>query len=636
MQSIFPDPLRPQVEQIEESQPQKWQEIQINPEWNWSTQKTAFRLNGFGSLYYFARYVLNLNRLTPHLHGYMAQELEQESLHLVMEIPRGHFKTSIATIAGSMWWALPFLEEDEKAMIELGYGAEWIRWMKYVHNAHTRTLLCSEIGKNIKDLGEQIDGQYQKNDVFRLVYSEIIPKAFNDNWNKETKTHVRCGEMDAGFHGEGTYDLIGAGSAMQMRHYIRIIEDDLFGEEAKKSETVAADLYSWHQKIPGLFEAIPGQPDKLGDQLVIGNRWSKKDLNQRIRDDNTLDFWRFITHDAEGGCCELHPTHGKPIFPEEFSMKKLANIKVIEGPYNYSCHYRNNPTDEDAVRFSRKWLRHFSESIWEEKEDERVSPLTIANYQQLPSTMKRMTHGELDDYLERGTPQQPLRLRKALRHEVEEGETIEDVRVAELDRVAIIDPNHSGENGRSRNAIVVLGFYNRPKERRRIYLLDCWAEDSLHEKWINAAVGTSKDARGLCLKWKVHHLYGEFDAGGQKGWQFLFKEKVAQLYQSGDHCFSVRSLKTDRSANGMHNRIVGMEAIYEEGFFWVPRRGHGVDLFLEEYSEYPNGKFTDTLSTLGYAPQTWSAGSRAGARDFVDSENRKRKATVVNIGQAGY
>jgi len=637
VQSIFSDPLRPQVELIEESQPEKWTEIEIDEEWPWNTKKIAIRLNGFGSLFYFSKIILAHTRLSPNLHGYMCRQLEREELRLVMEIPRSHFKSTCATISGSMWWALPFLEEDEQAMLELGYGAEWIRWMKYVHNAHTRTLICSEIGKNVKDLGDQIDQQYQKNSVFRLVYPEIIPKSFSKGWNESTKTHVRCGDSE-GYHGEGTYDLIGAGSALQSRHYKRIIEDDLVGEDAIKSDVVMNATYEWHQKMPGMFEAIPDQPDKLGDQLVIGNRWSKKDVNQLIRDNNTLNAWDFITHDAEGGCCDLHPVHGQPIFPEEYSMKKLAFIKVEEGAYNYSCQYRNNPVDPEAVRFNSKWLRHFSESVWEDREDEKVSPLTVANYAQLPRDIRRMSLGQLDDYLDGqdAHAQTPMRMKKAIRHEVEDGETIEDVRVADLDRVAIIDPNHSGDNGRSRNAIVVLGFYNRPKEPRRIYLLDCWAEDSLHERWIDAAVGSRRDHRGLCLKWKVHYLYGEFDAGGQKGWQFYFKDKVSELYRNGDHSFGVRTLKTDRSANGMHNRIIGMESIYENGWLWVSRRGHGVNLFLEEYTEYPNGKFTDLLSTIGYAPQTWSAGSRAGARSFVDEENRKRKAVSVNIGQAGY
>ena len=39
----------------------------------------------------------------------------------------------------------------------------------------------------------------------------------------------------------------------------------------------------------------------------------------------------------------------------------------------------------------------------------------------------------------------------------------------------ILDPNHSGEGGRSRHAIVVLGMYNAPKKPIRLYLLAVWA-----------------------------------------------------------------------------------------------------------------------------------------------------------------
>ena len=119
------------VEKIAEAykllQPQRWKTIAIEPDWKPETKKAALRLNGLGSLFYFNKTILNHNRLSPGLHGYMCSELESASLRLAMEIPRDHFKTTVASVGAPMWWALPFNDQDEELMRRLGYGDEWMR-----------------------------------------------------------------------------------------------------------------------------------------------------------------------------------------------------------------------------------------------------------------------------------------------------------------------------------------------------------------------------------------------------------------------------------------------------------------------------------------------------------------------------
>src|ERR1700689_4842151 len=95
--------------------------------------KDICRINALGSLFFFASHVLHKTRLSgsrPFLHQRMCTSLEREDLHLVLEMPMGHFKTTVGTEALSMWWALPFTARDEFMMRELGYDDQWIAWMK--------------------------------------------------------------------------------------------------------------------------------------------------------------------------------------------------------------------------------------------------------------------------------------------------------------------------------------------------------------------------------------------------------------------------------------------------------------------------------------------------------------------------
>ena len=221
----------------------------------------AARLNGFGSLFYFSRYILGHNRLSAGLHGYMAQELEMDSLRLAMEIPRDCFKTTIASVSAPIWWALPFNDDDEAAMRKLGYGDAWIRWMRRAHNSSTRTLIASEIIDNAIKIGTRISGHYQSNFIFRNTYPEIIPRTSEeirgtgkkkDKWNAKSMTHNR---VDGIFHGEGTFNFIGVKGALQSTHYERQVIDDPVGEKAIKSDLVMVDTCEWIRKLAGAFDS---------------------------------------------------------------------------------------------------------------------------------------------------------------------------------------------------------------------------------------------------------------------------------------------------------------------------------------------------------------------------------------------
>lgn len=621
----LPSGLESVAEQIQEqnSLSQRWKEIPITSAMSDEAKRCAFRLNSFGSLFFFSKFILNHNLLSPNLHGYMCRELECEILRLALEVPRAHYKTTIASISAPMWWGLPFSYQDEELMRMLGYGDAWIRWMYKAHFTSTRTLIASEVISNARKIGAKISGHYESNGLFRYLFPEILPKR-SDKWNQDSMTHNR---LDGVYHGEGTYDFLGVKGALQSRHYPRQVIDDPVGEKAIKSDQVMEGTIDWIRKLPGAFDSVQDNADALSDQLFVGNRWSNRDVGAWLR--KNLPDMRFVTHDAEGGCCGLHPA-GQPIFPEQFTMEKLRELKQIYGSYNYSCQMRNNPIDPEAVRFKRSWLKWYSNNPWKEPESPRAR---IVNWQQLSYEARKELGGDNTEDAAESQGAMPKRLLMAMTHEVTNGEPIEDVKASDLDRFCLIDPNHSGEQGRARNAILVYGIYNRPPAQRRIYLLDCWAKASSHEEWIEKIIGTQQGARGLAVKWKVHYIYGEFKAAGQVGWQFYFNERRKNMTMH-DGLFSIRSMKVDRSPNAKHNRIIGMESIYENGFFWV--RKTGCETFLEEYEEYPNGTTIDLLDLAGYMPQTWGAGSRSTTQDFMVEEIKKRNRIIAMVGPAGY
>jgi hypothetical protein len=557
----------------------KWKHLPWNKDQSPRSQKVALRLNALADPYFLGKVILGQTRIVQHLHGKWLDRLSDPNLHLVLESPRDHMKTTCGTFILPIWWALPFENREEDWMRELGYGDEWIRYMKRIHSRNLRILIAVETEPNAVKIGYRFDTAYEKNALFREVFSDLIPKP-GAVWNQLIKTHNRTGQSS----GEGTFNFIGVGTALQSNHMDRAIEDDLFGENAQYSQSERERTIEWHQKLPGAFDTDTSSETGMNLELVIGNRWCIGDLNDHIRRNDPL--FKFETHSAEGGCCPDHPA-GEPIFPEEFSMERLQALRVRFGARFYSSHYLNNPISEETCDFRKDWLRRYRPYIKEVgfKSD---------------GTALKQTWIEV---LPRG-----------------KDDIVEDFRVADLERVLILDPNHGGERGRARHAAIVAGWRKR-NGIKEVYLLDCWAKAVSHE--------TMKgQVAAMAARWRVQKFLVEVVAG-QDGWLAYFDRT---LPEKSPGCI-VSGLPKERSAGAKERRILSMSPYYERGQVFVPVRG--AEAFIEEYEYYPNGTTVDLLDCMGYlfsVVETQSVDAGAWKYQAEREMERRRRS----IGRAGY
>lgn len=542
------------------------------------------RLNALGSLYFFEKFVLQRNRLTEHLHKPICETLERQNVNFLLELPRDHFKTSCVTEGLPIWWSLPFDERDEAAMRELGYGDEWIRWMRWAHNPGIRILTISETMPNAARMGRRIDKHFESNDRFRELFPEILPTE-KSVWNSESKSVT-----NSVFHsnGEGTFDYLGVGGALQSRHYERMIEDDIVGKAGAKSDIIIEDTIEYHKLVEGAFDG----PERT--QIVVGNRWSPFDLNGWIRD-NDPDFI-IESHSALGGCCDMHPS-GVPIFPEEFTIERLERIRRVQGPLIFSHQYLNQPMMAEEIVFNKDWLRFYA---------------------------PRQKSGGSDADGNRAM---------FLTHEVKDGEVVGDVSAKTLERIMIVDPNHAGSSGRARHAIVVMGYHSgrgrmpikfsneETVDPDRIYLLDVWAASMSYEDLL-ANIWKMAD------KWQMREFWLETVAAQKYLKAYIeYRNKIEKRY------LRVRELKTERTKNAKWDRIDALAPAFEQGRFYVRR---DQSAFLDEYYRYTHSTRypVDVLDCLGYGLQ---AIEPIQARDLAEKQQaRKEKVMAARRNVAGY
>lgn len=503
-----------------------------------------FRLNSLGSLYYFIKIPLKRKRLTDHLHLPWCRSLEREHIKDVYELPRDHFKSTICSEGYPIWRVLPFSDRDEADFRKLGYGDEFIRFMRRIHRQDSRNLLVAENITNAAKLGSRITWHYESNAMFRVLFPEIIPDS-SCTWTAYS-LHQKL-KPGMGSHGEGTFDFLGVGGALQSRHYDGIcIQDDLVGRKAIESISIMEKTIEYHRLLPGAFEN-PDDDTHENDEFVVGNRWGYTDLSAHVREHET--WFNVVNHGALGGCCPQHPAD-TPIFPEEFSFEKLLRLKQRLGTYHFSCQFLNNPAAPENADFRAEWLNYYS--------------------------LRTDDLGHL-----------------WIQHEVKDGKVIPDMKI---DRLAIgmtADPNHSGNAGlgRCRHAIPVVGI----TPNNDWYLLDYFAEGSSYDKFYAKLYE-------LAAKWKLRKLGLETIAS-----QRYIKHHIETMNRLTGRSLRIVELKgevegpdgelTRRKEWRIRNVLA---PVFENCKLWVQRKHQD---FIGEYTTFPRGKYVDLLDAMAYIPQ---------------------------------
>lgn len=276
------------------------------------------------SLYFLVKAVLGFHKLTPHLHQDFCLMLQDLStLRKLVLMPRGHYKTTCGSIGFIIW----LLIQDKIEPIGLP-GRE------------ARILLAKENATLAEKDLSAIEGIFDNNELFRLVFADLIPDPIKrKRWNQEEMLINRESSWP-----EATIETIGVGGAKQGTHYDVIIYDDIIGDKAKDSETIMDGTVEWFTYSESLFISL-----SKGISNVLGTRWSKRDVYQHILDKDSR-FVPYVRSAIEDG---------KPIFPEEFSLD-IFDAMMKRNSAHYLSQYCNNPTDPSKCDFKEQWLRRYS------------------------------------------------------------------------------------------------------------------------------------------------------------------------------------------------------------------------------------------------------------------------------------
>lgn len=278
-----------------------------------ATQKQAIRDECLNNLYFMAKGILGYDACREHVVGPLADFISYEDKKIRLSLmPRGHLKTTIATIADSVRITC----KDPK---------------------NNNVLVVNEIHDNAVDIVSEILGHFENNALIQELFPECIPDKFSGpgvKWSagRGASLPQRAGRKDPSFLAAGI------NTAVTSKHFNHLKLDDLAGFEANASPAAMAYAIRWVNNV---------QPLTMGmDETIIdfvGTRWSLNDLYSYIISlfgGNIAVFRRGMTE------------NGKPIWPEKFSENTIEQLKKT--PDVYYAQYENDPLSEASTDFDTK------------------------------------------------------------------------------------------------------------------------------------------------------------------------------------------------------------------------------------------------------------------------------------------
>jgi hypothetical protein len=283
-------------------------------------------------LFFLTTAILGYNKLSPNLHGHMCKWLEATDNKQFREIlmPRGHFKSTVLTIADSIRIALPDDAGD----------APWPRCL----GTNARVLIGHETHEAASRFLVSITSHFVSNPILMGLFPECVPDPRKNRVNRNELELPRTEIWS-----EPTFDTMGVGGRGQGRHYNYLKLDDLFGDKARDSAAERESTYTWFDNVQSYFSSF--NEDHLD---LIGTRWGFDDLYSHAHGMYGDLLIKYIR-----SCEEPDPDRpGKvtPIFPEMFPTEKLQILKKNQKVW--LAQYVNNPS-AGAGAFEEGWKRWF-------------------------------------------------------------------------------------------------------------------------------------------------------------------------------------------------------------------------------------------------------------------------------------
>lgn len=258
-------------------------------------------------------------------------------------LPRGTFKTSIATVAFPIWILLQNDPPIPGTSDRRGWDPPYSFNGKMGYDQ--RILIGSEVDAHAIRFVDNIKDHITRNEEIHELYGNLCPeKRAEGLWTKQ-RSNVTW-RMDYR-HKEANLTTTSLDSAVNSGHFDFAIIDDLISEKQVTNKEQIDQTINWYKRLMPLMKCP--HPTVV---IFIGTRWDDKDLYGHFQEDEAeLGKWIIYRESAERDEEEIAAGKPRLFFPALLDDAALADLRDTLGPYLFSCLYLNDPIDKASALF---------------------------------------------------------------------------------------------------------------------------------------------------------------------------------------------------------------------------------------------------------------------------------------------
>ena len=263
------------------------------------------RRTGLADLYYFARNILGYKLMVPHVHQRMCEFImkpmergENEQATKILLEPRGSFKSTVGTVARTLW--------------------------ELARNPEVTILITNEKLDKSKAFLKEIKSHITDNEVFRMLYGDWSCENMRGRKWSDSRMDIKPRQK------QGAAPSVEASSVESSetgKHVDLIIADDLVGKSNSGTPEQLAKIDEYVKDLGAVLN--PG-----GELFFIGTRWDHRDV-YNTQFEHIKELGKFARADIL--IERARREDGTPYFPERLSEQFLRSQRAKLGTYFYSC-----------------------------------------------------------------------------------------------------------------------------------------------------------------------------------------------------------------------------------------------------------------------------------------------------------
>ena len=255
-------------------------------------------------------------------------------------LPRFHLKTSIITVAGTLWIM--------------------------INNPHTRNLIANATLSVAIDILADIRNVVETGEVFRWLFPEycvdLAPKTLRNRCKWLTdRLDFPCSKY-AG-RKEGNVECMGAEASRVSKHYDYLWLDDTINDVNTATKEYRDKMDKWRRNVLQLRHDLASPIHQVGTRWHFDDGYARQIKTEKERRKAAKDagksvkpylwiYHRQVVEEVEDGSGETIAGYDnvRPIWPERFDGAAIDRLREDNGSYIFSCQFMNNPVpEEDAI-----------------------------------------------------------------------------------------------------------------------------------------------------------------------------------------------------------------------------------------------------------------------------------------------